>query len=141
MQFQQSPNPLGLDRFRGVINGFVAGLVVGAFLGWFFHGFVGLLIRFGFVLILLIPIAIVVWYFFLRRPGAGPGNPTRGPGGMQMYTWSSERVRQRPAASRHDAAPSERGSERPNRSARDNDVIDIEFEELRRQLNDEERRP
>lgn len=141
MQFQQSPNPLGLDRFRGVINGFVAGLIVGAFLGWFFHGFVGLLIRFGFVLILLVPLAIVVWYFFLRRPSPGPSQDGRGPGGMQVFTWNSEQIRQRPNASRREPQAPEPEPKQPPRAPRNSDVIDIEFEELKRQVNDEERRP
>ena len=141
MQSQRSPNPFGLDRFRGVINGFVAGLIVGALLGWFFHGLVGLVVRFGLVLILLVPLAIVVWYFFLRRTGGGSAQPGRGPGGMQVFTWSSEQVARRPAASRRDAqSPDAEPDRPPTRTARGSDVIDIEFEELKRQVSDEERR-
>ncbi len=138
MQFQQPSNPFGLDRYRGVVKGFLAGIVVGAFIGWFFHGLVGLLIRFGFALILLIPLAVVVWYFFLRQP-ATP-RPGSGPGGMQVFTWSSEQGSRRRTVDPAQQQPAEPSPSRTERPGRDSDVIDIEFEELKRQVSDEERR-
>ena len=58
----------------GLPGGFIAGLIVGLLLGWFFHGVVGLVVRLGFALLLLIPIAIVIWYFFIRSR-MRPSNP------------------------------------------------------------------
>lgn len=138
MQNQQPSNPFGLDRFRGVINGFVAGIIVGAILGWFFHGFVSLVIRFGLVVILLIPIAIMVWFFFLRRPA--PPSTSQGSGGMQVFTWSSTDFNRRNPPARQ-APPADPAPDRSARGAPDSEIIDIEFEELKRQVRDEEPRP
>ncbi len=43
--------------------GFLAGILVGVFLGWFFHGFVGAFLRVGIAAIVLIPLilAFVGW--------------------------------------------------------------------------------
>jgi F0F1-type ATP synthase assembly protein I len=42
---------------------FCAGLVVGLFLGWFFHGLVGTLVRIFIVLLILVPVvaAFLFW--------------------------------------------------------------------------------
>ena len=140
MRSQQSPNPLGLDRFRGVINGFLAGLIVGMFVGWFFHGFVGLVVRLGFVLVLLIPIAIVVWYFFLRRKGGGPAQRRNSPGGMQVYTWSSDQPGQRYTADPRQPRRPDPEREAPASRQSEDEIIDLEFEELKRKVDDEGRR-
>jgi hypothetical protein len=56
---------------------FLIGLVVGALFGWFFHGVVSLVIRLGFFILLLIPIAILFWLFVRsRRP---PQEQSSGP--------------------------------------------------------------
>jgi hypothetical protein len=39
--------------------GFVAGILVGVFLGWFFHGFVGAFLRVGIAAIVLSPLILV----------------------------------------------------------------------------------
>lgn len=43
--------------------GFMAGILVGIFLGWFFHGFVGAILRIGIAAIVLIPLilAFIGW--------------------------------------------------------------------------------
>ncbi|MDP9472548.1 MAG: hypothetical protein M3Q71_18105 [Chloroflexota bacterium] len=48
---------------------FVAGLLIGIFLGWFFHGVVSFVWRFFFVLLLLVPLVVVAigWYRISRR--------------------------------------------------------------------------
>jgi F0F1-type ATP synthase assembly protein I len=55
IQMQQPP-PSILDRYRPVVYSFIAGLLVGMLIGWFYHGFVGLLIR----ILVLIPLLILV---------------------------------------------------------------------------------
>jgi hypothetical protein len=135
MQQPKPPNLLGFTPFRGIMNGFIAGLIVGMLIGWFFHGLVGLVVRLGFVLLLLIPLAIVVWYFVLRRP---PSSDTGsgGEGGMQVFTWSSgQGARRTTIDPRQPAPPEPQPRQRP-----DEGVIDIEFEELKREVDDEERR-
>ncbi len=64
------------ERFRWGSYGFVGGVLVGAFLGWFFHGLISTVIRFGFVALLLIPLVIVflVWRRFDN--GNRPATPT-----------------------------------------------------------------
>ena len=48
---------------------FVAGLLVGVFLGWFFHGVVSFTIRFFVVLLLLVPVIVVLiaWWRIKNR--------------------------------------------------------------------------
>jgi len=64
MSFNAYTPPGFWDRTRFARFGFVAGLVVGILVGWFFHGVVSLIMRVGFVVALLIPLAIVVWLWW-----------------------------------------------------------------------------
>jgi ABC-type Mn2+/Zn2+ transport system permease subunit len=52
-----------LERLRFASYGLAAGLVVGLFLGWMFHGFVGVVVRLIIVAIILAPfvIALIFW--------------------------------------------------------------------------------
>lgn len=129
MQYQRPPTSMLTNQFRGIRNGFLAGLVVGMLIGWFFHGFVGLVVRFGFVLLLLIPLAVVVWFFFLRnRAGV---SEQQNQDGMQVFTWrSGEGARQYTADPRQ--SPPDRGRPDTPASRNDDDVIDSEFRELKR---------
>lgn len=56
-------------RTRQLRIGFIAGLVVGLLAGWFFHGVISFVIRFFFVIVLLIPfiIAVVAWWRLRRQ--------------------------------------------------------------------------
>jgi hypothetical protein len=56
-------------RTRQLRIGFITGLIVGALAGWFFHGLISLIIRFFFVLILLIPfvLALIAWWRLRRE--------------------------------------------------------------------------
>jgi predicted lipid-binding transport protein (Tim44 family) len=139
MQYQRPPTSSQFSQFRGIRNGFLAGLVVGMLIGWFFHGFIGLMVRFGFLLLFLVPLAVVVWFFFLRR-GVRTGTPheeTEGRG-MQVFTWNSREGSRRYAA---DPRRTPREAERDSSSRRDRDdeaIIDLEFRELRREVNRDE---
>ena len=83
-------------RTRLLRIGFVAGLIVGLFAGWFFHGLISLIIRFFFVIVLLIPfvVALIAWWRLRRQ--------------MQRFrtgrddeeTWAVRPVRQREPADR-----------------------------------------
>lgn len=138
MHHQRSAPSSQFGQFRGIRNGFVAGLVVGMLIGWFFHGFIGLLVRFGFMLLFLVPLALVVWFFFLRSR-ARSSTPAEGSerSGMQVFTWSSQEGRRRHT---DDPRPSSRDAEReqPTRHDRDEEIIDLEFRELRREVNRDE---
>ncbi|HWV36290.1 MAG TPA: hypothetical protein VNZ55_11705, partial [Thermomicrobiales bacterium] len=52
----------------------VAGIIVGVGLGWFFHGLISLLVRFGLVMFLMIPLLLIGWLWWrssrtVSRPG------------------------------------------------------------------------
>ena len=51
------------DEIKPKFYIFCAGLVVGLFLGWFFHGLVGTLVRIVIVLLILVPVvaAFLFW--------------------------------------------------------------------------------
>lgn len=49
----------GNGRLQWGSYGFIAGIVLGVMIGWMFSGFVGLVIRFGLVLVVLIPILLL----------------------------------------------------------------------------------
>ncbi|MGC4191149.1 MAG: hypothetical protein QM589_08280 [Thermomicrobiales bacterium] len=64
MSFNAYTPPGFWDRTRFARFGFLAGLIVGILVGWFFHGVVSLIMRVGFVIALLIPLAIVLWLWW-----------------------------------------------------------------------------
>lgn len=142
MQFQQQPNQTWYGQLRGLRNGFIAGLIVGMLIGWFFHGLVGLAVRLGFALLLLIPLAIVIWFFFLRRRGGPTSETGSGPGGMQVFTWGSGQGSRRYTTDPRRQPPgSAQRTDRPPDRLSENEIIDLEFEELKRRDDDEDRRP
>ncbi len=55
----------GSSRMQWGSYGFIAGIVLGVMIGWMFSGFVGLVIRFGLVLLILIP--VVLLYIAYRK--------------------------------------------------------------------------
>ena len=56
-------------RTRQARIGFIAGLILGLLAGWFFHGLISFIIRFFFVLVLLVPfvIAVIAWWRLRRQ--------------------------------------------------------------------------
>ncbi len=73
--------PQGLwQRTRWIRLAFIVGLVVGLILGWLFHGIISLVMKFGLVAILLLPIIIIgfLWWRASRRPSGRP---------MTVMTW------------------------------------------------------
>jgi hypothetical protein len=123
MRQPESPIPFRL----GLPAGFVAGLIVGLLLGWVFHGVVGLFVRLGFALLLLIPLLLVIWFFVLR--GRLRSAARDGEGGMQIYTWRSGQGMRHTAVDPPEPPRRTRGDDR--------NPIDVEFEELKRQAEDE----
>lgn len=141
MQFQMPPNQGWPGQFRGLRNGFIAGLIVGMLIGWFFHGLVGLAVRFGFVLAFLIPLAIVVWFFFLRSGNRSAPQAEIDQGGVRVYTWGSDKASDRySGAERWRSDPGPPDPDQQPYVRNEEDIIDLEFEELKRQVDDEERR-
>ena len=62
------------ERFRWGSYGFAGGLIIGLILGWFFHGVISFVVRFGFVALLLVPV-VVVFLVWRRLEDRGRANP------------------------------------------------------------------
>jgi hypothetical protein len=73
-QAKPQPVPFWMQT-TGLRYGFISGLLVGIFLGWFFHGVVWTAIRLGALILLLVPIVIIMWLWFRFR-GGGSRNQT-----------------------------------------------------------------
>ncbi len=65
------------ERLKGAQFGFILGLVVGLLLGWFFHGVISLAIRFGLLLVLLLPLIVIGWLWMRSRRMEGQPGPPR----------------------------------------------------------------
>jgi predicted lipid-binding transport protein (Tim44 family) len=68
------------ERLKGAQFGFIAGLLVGLLMGWFFHGVISLAIRFGLLLVLLLPLIVIGWLWLRSQRAGGPQGP-QGPQG------------------------------------------------------------
>lgn len=57
------------ERTRMYRYVFAAGLVVGVFAGWFFHGLISMVVQFGMVILLLLPLAFLgfMWWRSSRQ--------------------------------------------------------------------------
>lgn len=86
------------ERFRWARGGFLAGLLVGVVLGWVFNGIISFLLRFGLVLVLLLPLLVIGWLWW-RSSRSGGTNGPGGPGGpvTTVVTWRGDETRARDA--------------------------------------------
>ncbi|HVL25131.1 MAG TPA: hypothetical protein VM450_13670 [Thermomicrobiales bacterium] len=64
MSFNSYTPPGWWDRTRFVRYAFVAGIIVGVFFGWFFHGLISMVIQFGVVAVLLVPLAVLAFMWW-----------------------------------------------------------------------------
>lgn len=60
------------ERLKGAQFGFIAGLLVGLLMGWFFHGVISLAVRFGLLLVLLLPLLVIGWLWLRSQRAPGP---------------------------------------------------------------------
>ena len=82
-------------RARWARYAFVAGMVLGVALGWAFHAVIGLFIRFGLALVVLVPLLLIGYAVWRARRGGSPlGRP---PGEMTIMNIGSP-GRDRPGA-------------------------------------------
>lgn len=90
------------ERIRWARGGFFAGLLIGVMLGWFFHGIISFLFRFGLVLVLLLPLLVIGWLWWRSSRRDGAGVPT-----ATVMTWRGEDTsgRGRMAESGRERAP------------------------------------
>ncbi len=77
--------PPGLwDKTRMARFGFIAGIICGIGIGWIFHGLISLLVRFGIVMVFMIPLLLIAWFWWRSsRTISRPRN--RG----AMMTWTA----------------------------------------------------
>lgn len=80
--------PIGMvrDRFQWGSYGFATGLLLGVILGWIFQGVVSWIVRFGIVLLVLVP--LVLAFLAWRRFSGGDDEAEvdgRGAGGDTTY--------------------------------------------------------
>ncbi|MBA2775265.1 MAG: hypothetical protein H0U31_00880 [Chloroflexia bacterium] len=75
-QFGAAIPPQWWDRLKGAQFGFIAGLAIGLIFGWFFHGVISLAIRFGLLVMLLLPLIVIGWLWF-RSQRRTPQRPAR----------------------------------------------------------------
>lgn len=106
------------ERLKGAQFGFIAGLLVGLLMGWFFHGVISLAVRFSLLLVLLLPLIVIGWLWFRsqRAPKApGPADPSSGMGPIPGTTWTT-------------VIDVERAQPRPSREPETPELIDVPFE-------------
>lgn len=64
---------------------FGAGMAVGIFFGWFFHGLISFVIQFGVVMILLLPLAVLAYMWWRSSRASRRTHAT-----MTVVRWSPE---------------------------------------------------
>lgn len=69
MSFNTYASPGWWDRTRMMRYVFLAGLVMGVFTGWFFHGLISMMVQFGVVILLVLPLALLgfMWWRSSRQ--------------------------------------------------------------------------
>jgi predicted lipid-binding transport protein (Tim44 family) len=83
--FTQSVPPHWWERLKGAQFGFIGGLLIGALLGWFFHGVISMVVRLGFLVVLLLPLIVIGW-LWLRSQRATRESPDQPQSGA---TWTA----------------------------------------------------
>ncbi len=68
---------------------FVAGLLIGLLLGWFFHAVISLFLRLGIALVLLLPL-VVIAYLLWRRGSNWSSGPGTSRGSAEIVTWNAD---------------------------------------------------
>lgn len=59
-----------MERIRFIGYGLIAGIVIGAIMGWMFHAWIGFLVKLVIVIIFLIPLVAAI--YFWRRVTSTP---------------------------------------------------------------------
>jgi predicted lipid-binding transport protein (Tim44 family) len=59
-------------RLRGAQFGFIAGIIIGLIFGWIFHGIISLALRFGLLVVLLLPLIVIGWLWFRSQRAPRP---------------------------------------------------------------------
>ncbi len=74
------------ERIRWARQGFFAGMLVGVVLGWFFHGIISFILRFGLVVVLLLPLLVIGWLWWRSSRGGSMEQSTT------VMTWRSDDI-------------------------------------------------
>lgn len=65
-------------RLKGAQFGFIAGIVIGLIFGWVFHGIISFAVRFGLLVVLLLPLVVIGWLWFRSQRGGARGQQEQG---------------------------------------------------------------
>lgn len=129
--------PQWWDRLKGAQFGFIIGIFIGLVFGWIFHGIISMAVRFGLLVVLLLPLIVIGWLWFRSR--RTPATPNAAPGRSQVRTsgWTAViDVPTPPQRAQPDPAPSDPFVDvplvRPRAESRPDD-IEAQLEELKRQ--------
>lgn len=89
MQFQPNVRQVRTLISRRIQLAFIAGLLLGILLGWLFSGVVSAVMRVGIVALLLIPLAIAIYFWWKIREASKSGT-----GGATIVSWSGRSIPQ-----------------------------------------------
>ena len=104
-QFKQEPQQKSFwQQSMRARYGFAAGIIVGIFFGWFFHGIVSLVVRLGILVLLLIPLIVIAWFFLRSRGGSTDSEDTPQSGG-RVFTIGNVPDFMRNATNAREVAP------------------------------------
>jgi len=78
------------ERIRWTRYGFFAGLFLGVGIGWFFHGLISFIVRFGLVLLLILPLLVIGWLWLRSSRSGRSGDPAAGE--RRVVTWTSTNI-------------------------------------------------
>jgi hypothetical protein len=87
------------ERLKGAQFGFIAGILIGLIFGWIFHGVISVVIRFGMLVLLLLPLIVIGWLWFRSQRSRTSGEPENRPGPDATWTAVID-VERAPAPSR-----------------------------------------
>jgi len=128
------------ERLKGAQVGLIVGLVFGVLLGWFFHGVISLAIRFGLLLVLLLPLIVIGWLWLrsqrAQAPSANQPQPPPGNGWTAVIDIEGTRPRsaREPEPPELVDVPFERSSRQSRPAAPSNSTdIEAELEALQRE--------
>ncbi|MEJ7902371.1 MAG: hypothetical protein WKF63_11030, partial [Thermomicrobiales bacterium] len=93
------------ERLKGAQFGFIAGLVIGLLMGWFFHGVISLAVRFGLLLVLLLPLIVIGWLWLRSQRAPGTSGPPAQPPPGAGWTAVIDVERAAPRPSREPETP------------------------------------
>ncbi|HYI24065.1 MAG TPA: hypothetical protein VD767_01530 [Thermomicrobiales bacterium] len=127
------------ERLKGAQFGFIAGLLIGLLMGWFFHGIISMAVRLGVFVLLLLPLIVIGWLWLRSQRASSGAGQDQPPPGATTWTAVGTVTTTRPPTPQQSVAPDvERGVlidvpvAKPRTESRPDD-IEAELQALKRQ--------